>query len=197
MMTCLIGLSTSAYSNTIAGMSKEFGVVSFFVVSSSPRPFFAKLTLVSFVRLLSDLRLRSLDRSECSRECDLDEPKRRQEGNEKVASELPLTSPRFIYSFNASCAIAPLILAPLCELIGRREVYLTAYGLFVLCFLFLGESILFFFARRVRELTSLILSSRSPRPEHRDRHHWTILFGDLRILRNHPRWRNPRRHLED
>ncbi|KAL7416407.1 MFS general substrate transporter [Mrakia frigida] len=77
MMTCLIGLSTSAYSNTIDRMTTEFGVST-------------------------------------------------------VAGQVGM------FTFNAACAIAPLFLAPLCELIGRREVYLTAYGLFVLCFLFLA-----------------------------------------------------------
>ncbi|KAL7415406.1 MFS general substrate transporter [Mrakia frigida] len=77
MMTCLIGLSTSAYGSTISGMSDEYGVA-------------------------------------------------------EVVCQVGM------FTFNAACAIAPLFLAPLCELIGRREVYLTAYGLFVLCFLFLA-----------------------------------------------------------
>jgi hypothetical protein len=43
MMTCIIGLSTSAYSNTIDGMTQEFGVanvvgqVGMFSASTTPR----------------------------------------------------------------------------------------------------------------------------------------------------------------
>lgn len=43
-----------------------------------------------------------------------------------------------MFTFNFACAVAPLFLAPLCELIGRREVYLSAYACFILCFLFLA-----------------------------------------------------------
>jgi len=76
-MTCLIGLSTSAYSNTISSMTAEYG----------------------------------------------------------VSSELGQLG---MFTFNFACAVAPLFLAPLCELIGRREVYLSAYACFILCFLFLA-----------------------------------------------------------
>ncbi|GAA5969590.1 hypothetical protein JCM11641_008170 [Rhodosporidiobolus odoratus] len=43
-----------------------------------------------------------------------------------------------MFTFNAACAIAPLFLAPLCEQIGRREVYLSAYLCFTLVFLLLA-----------------------------------------------------------
>jgi MFS family permease len=76
-MTTSIGLSTSAYSNTITNMTAEYG----------------------------------------------------------VSSELGQLG---MFTFNFACAIAPLFLAPLCELIGRREVYLSAYFCFILCFLFLA-----------------------------------------------------------
>ncbi|KAI5474818.1 fructose facilitator [Pseudohyphozyma bogoriensis] len=76
-MTCFIGLSTSAYSNTVTNMTAEFGVAN----------------VVGQVGMMT---------------------------------------------FNGACAVAPLILAPLCELIGRREVYLSAYGCFVLVFLMLA-----------------------------------------------------------
>lgn len=36
-----------------------------------------------------------------------------------------------MFTFNAACAIAPLFFAPLCELTGRRFIYLIAFGLFV------------------------------------------------------------------
>jgi len=42
-------------------------------------------------------------------------------------------------SFNAACAVAPLFLAPFCELVGRREVFLSAYACFVLIFILLSE----------------------------------------------------------
>ncbi|GAA6012222.1 hypothetical protein JCM10207_002767 [Rhodosporidiobolus poonsookiae] len=42
--------------------------------------------------------------------------------------------------FNGSCAIAPLILAPLCEQVGRREVYLSAYFGFTMMFILLALS---------------------------------------------------------
>uniref|UniRef100_A0A0K3CJD3 BY PROTMAP: gi/472585063/gb/EMS22629.1/ fructose facilitator [Rhodosporidium toruloides NP11] gi/647403384/emb/CDR49512.1/ RHTO0S27e01244g1_1 [Rhodosporidium toruloides] n=1 Tax=Rhodotorula toruloides TaxID=5286 RepID=A0A0K3CJD3_RHOTO len=43
-------------------------------------------------------------------------------------------------TFNATCAIAPLFLAPLCELVGRREIYLGAYLCFTLIFILLALS---------------------------------------------------------
>ncbi|KZF22449.1 MFS general substrate transporter [Xylona heveae TC161] len=48
-----------------------------------------------------------------------------------------------LFTFNMTCAVAPLFLAPFCELIGRKIVYIGAYGCFVLCFigLALGKNI--------------------------------------------------------
>ncbi|SMR51621.1 unnamed protein product [Zymoseptoria tritici ST99CH_3D1] len=48
-----------------------------------------------------------------------------------------------LFLFNIVCAIAPLILAPFCELVGRRVVYAGAYLCFSLCFigLALGQNI--------------------------------------------------------
>ncbi|GAA5921703.1 hypothetical protein JCM1841_007096 [Sporobolomyces salmonicolor] len=43
-----------------------------------------------------------------------------------------------MFTFNAACAIAPLFLAPLCELVGRREVYISAYACFVIFFILLA-----------------------------------------------------------
>lgn len=40
--------------------------------------------------------------------------------------------------FNGACAIAPLFLAPFCELVGRREVFLSAYACFTLIFILLA-----------------------------------------------------------
>lgn len=48
-----------------------------------------------------------------------------------------------LFTFNFACAIAPLFLAPFCELVGRRVIYVGAYGLFVIVFigLALGQNI--------------------------------------------------------
>lgn len=48
-----------------------------------------------------------------------------------------------LFLFNIVCAIAPLILAPFCELVGRKVIYAGAYFLFTLCFigLALGKNI--------------------------------------------------------
>lgn len=48
-----------------------------------------------------------------------------------------------LFCFNFACALAPLFLAPFCELVGRRIIYVGAYALFVLCFigLALGKNI--------------------------------------------------------
>ncbi|CZT00561.1 related to multidrug resistance protein [Rhynchosporium graminicola] len=48
-----------------------------------------------------------------------------------------------LFCFNMTCALAPLFLAPFCELVGRRIVYVGAYALFVVCFigLALGKNI--------------------------------------------------------
>ncbi|KAL2061903.1 hypothetical protein VTL71DRAFT_7281 [Oculimacula yallundae] len=48
-----------------------------------------------------------------------------------------------LFCFNMACALAPLFLAPFCELVGRRVVYVGAYALFVICFigLALGKNI--------------------------------------------------------
>lgn len=50
----------------------------------------------------------------------------------------PVVAQVGMFTFNAACALAPLFLAPLCELIGRREVFLVGYALFVVSFLFLA-----------------------------------------------------------
>ncbi|GAA5901788.1 hypothetical protein JCM8208_003588 [Rhodotorula glutinis] len=42
--------------------------------------------------------------------------------------------------FNGACAVAPLFLAPFCEMVGRREVYLTAYLCFTLVFILLADA---------------------------------------------------------
>ncbi|CAG8980627.1 hypothetical protein HYALB_00012814 [Hymenoscyphus albidus] len=48
-----------------------------------------------------------------------------------------------LFCFNIACAIAPLFLAPFCELVGRRVVYIGAYALFIIVFigLALGRNI--------------------------------------------------------
>jgi len=48
-----------------------------------------------------------------------------------------------LFCFNFACALAPLFLAPFCELVGRRVIYVGAYACFVICFigLALGKNI--------------------------------------------------------
>ncbi|KAI0479483.1 major facilitator superfamily domain-containing protein [Xylariaceae sp. FL0804] len=48
-----------------------------------------------------------------------------------------------LFTFNAACALAPLFLAPFCELVGRKAVYAGAYLCFSLLFigLALGQNI--------------------------------------------------------
>ncbi|KAF7122893.1 hypothetical protein CNMCM5793_001003 [Aspergillus hiratsukae] len=48
-----------------------------------------------------------------------------------------------LFTFNFTCALAPLFLAPFCELAGRRAVYVGAYFLFAIMFigLALGKNI--------------------------------------------------------
>lgn len=48
-----------------------------------------------------------------------------------------------MFTFNFACALAPLFLAPFCELVGRRIVYIGAYALFIVVFvgLALGKNI--------------------------------------------------------
>ncbi|TVY44564.1 putative MFS-type transporter [Lachnellula subtilissima] len=48
-----------------------------------------------------------------------------------------------LFCFNMACALAPLFLAPFCELVGRRVVYVGAYALFAIVFigLALGKNI--------------------------------------------------------
>jgi MFS family permease len=48
-----------------------------------------------------------------------------------------------LFCFNFACAIAPLFLAPFCELVGRRVIYVGAYACFVIVFigLALGKDI--------------------------------------------------------
>lgn len=48
-----------------------------------------------------------------------------------------------LFTFNFACAIAPMMLAPFCELVGRKVVYAGAYLCFTLCFigLALGQNI--------------------------------------------------------
>ncbi|KAH9825920.1 hypothetical protein Tdes44962_MAKER03843 [Teratosphaeria destructans] len=48
-----------------------------------------------------------------------------------------------LFTFNMTCAIAPMVLAPFCEMVGRKIVYSSAYLCFSLCFigLALGQNI--------------------------------------------------------
>lgn len=39
-----------------------------------------------------------------------------------------------MFTFNAACAVTPLFFAPLCELAGRRWIYIGAFGWCVLAF---------------------------------------------------------------
>ncbi|BGP57183.1 hypothetical protein JCM8202_005379 [Rhodotorula sphaerocarpa] len=41
-------------------------------------------------------------------------------------------------TFNGACAVAPLVIAPFCEAVGRREVFLGAYACFTIVFLLLA-----------------------------------------------------------
>ncbi|EIM90087.1 MFS general substrate transporter [Stereum hirsutum FP-91666 SS1] len=43
-----------------------------------------------------------------------------------------------MFMFNAACAFAPLFLAPFCELVGRRYIYLGSFGCFTLIFILLA-----------------------------------------------------------
>ncbi|CZR66763.1 related to multidrug resistance protein [Phialocephala subalpina] len=56
-----------------------------------------------------------------------------------------------LFCFNFACAVAPLFLAPFCELVGRRIVYVGAYALFVIVFigLALGKNIATILVMRV------------------------------------------------
>ncbi|KAH0251376.1 MFS general substrate transporter, partial [Aureobasidium melanogenum] len=40
-----------------------------------------------------------------------------------------------LFTFNMTCAMAPLFLAPFCELVGRKIIYAGAYLCFCLCFI--------------------------------------------------------------
>jgi MFS family permease len=48
-----------------------------------------------------------------------------------------------LFCFNMACAIAPMVLAPFCEMVGRKVIYAGAYLCFSLCFigLALGKNI--------------------------------------------------------
>ncbi|KAH7364710.1 major facilitator superfamily domain-containing protein [Rhexocercosporidium sp. MPI-PUGE-AT-0058] len=48
-----------------------------------------------------------------------------------------------LFCFNFACALAPLFLAPFCELVGRRAIYVGSYACFVIVFigLALGKNI--------------------------------------------------------
>lgn len=48
-----------------------------------------------------------------------------------------------LFTFNIACAVAPLFLAPFCEMVGRKVIYVGAYACFSLCFigLALGQNI--------------------------------------------------------
>ncbi|KAB8346156.1 hypothetical protein FH972_023202 [Carpinus fangiana] len=48
-----------------------------------------------------------------------------------------------LFTFNFTCALAPMFLAPFCELVGRKIVYVGAYACFILMFigLALGKNI--------------------------------------------------------
>jgi MFS family permease len=56
-----------------------------------------------------------------------------------------------LFCFNFACALAPLFLAPFCELVGRRVIYVGAYALFILVFigLALGKNIATILVMRV------------------------------------------------
>jgi hypothetical protein len=56
-----------------------------------------------------------------------------------------------LFCFNMACALAPLFLAPFCELVGRRMIYVGAYVCFVLVFigLALGKNIATILVMRV------------------------------------------------
>lgn len=55
-----------------------------------------------------------------------------------------------IFCFNFACAIAPLFLAPSCELVGRRVIYVGTYAYFVIVLieLTLGNNITAIFVMR-------------------------------------------------
>ncbi|KWU45969.1 putative MFS transmembrane transport protein [Rhodotorula sp. JG-1b] len=55
-------------------------------------------------------------------------------GVANVVGQLGLTT------FNCACAIAPLFLAPFCELVGRREVFLSAYFGFTVIFILIADA---------------------------------------------------------
>lgn len=48
-----------------------------------------------------------------------------------------------LFTFNMACAVAPLFLAPFCEMVGRKAIYVGGFGGFSLCFigLALGKNI--------------------------------------------------------
>lgn len=56
-----------------------------------------------------------------------------------IIADVPAT----LATLQFACALAPLFFAPFCEIIGRREVYVTAFGLFTLStfFLVFGQNI--------------------------------------------------------
>jgi len=56
-----------------------------------------------------------------------------------------------LFCSNMACALAPLFLAPICELVGRRIIYVGAYALFVIVFigLALGKNIAVILVMRV------------------------------------------------
>jgi MFS family permease len=56
-----------------------------------------------------------------------------------------------LFCFNMACALAPLFLAPFCELVGGRVTYVGAYALFVIVFigLALGKNIATILVMRV------------------------------------------------
>ncbi|KAK1762774.1 major facilitator superfamily domain-containing protein [Phialemonium atrogriseum] len=82
LMTLFVGLGTTAYSSTIARMTKDLGV---------------------------SVELGQLG----------------------------------LFTFNMACALAPLFLAPFCEMVGRRIVYVSAFALYIVVFvgLALGHNI--------------------------------------------------------
>lgn len=48
-----------------------------------------------------------------------------------------------LFTFNFTCALAPMFLAPFCELVGRKIIYVGAYACFIIMFigLALGQNI--------------------------------------------------------
>lgn len=63
-----------------------------------------------------------------------------------------------LFCFNMACALAPLFLAPFCELVGRKIIYIGAYAGFIIVFigLALGKNIATILVMRTLSTTLLI-----------------------------------------